>query len=84
VSALDVSIQAQVIKICLRNLQQKFGLAYLFIATICRSSSIFSKRVAVMFSGASSKPRQPASSIPRRYTPTLKRCVGGPDFPIQK
>ncbi len=50
VSALDVSIQSQILKL-LENLQQKLGVAYLFISHALNVVKYISHRIGVMYLG---------------------------------
>ncbi|MDQ3372926.1 MAG: ATP-binding cassette domain-containing protein [Acidobacteriota bacterium] len=81
VSALDVSVQAQILNL-LRDLQDEFGLAYLFISHNIAITAFMSRRIGVMYLGRlveigaskliTTAPRHP-------YTQTLIRAIPEPD-----
>ena len=86
VSALDVSIQAQIINL-LRDLQQAFGLALVFIAHDLTVIRHVSQRVLVMYLGQVVEvgPRTALFNNPRHpYTRALLASVPVPDPKIER
>ena len=81
VSALDVSIQAQIVEL-LRDLQGELGLSYLFIANDLAVVRHISDRIAVMYLGrlCEEAPRDVICDAPvHPYTQALLSAVPEPD-----
>src|SRR5919198_2902090 len=86
VSALDVSIQAQIINL-LEDLQQRMGLTYLFVAHDLSVVEHISTRVAVMYLGRLLKwpiLPDPSADPLHRYTKALLSAVPVSDPTVQK
>jgi oligopeptide/dipeptide ABC transporter ATP-binding protein len=81
VSALDVSMQAQIVNL-LMDLQQRLGLTYLFIAHDLAVVRIISTRVAVLYAGSivETAPEHDIYARPQHpYTKALLDAVPRPD-----
>jgi ABC-type microcin C transport system duplicated ATPase subunit YejF len=78
VSSLDVSVQAQILNL-LRDLQDEFGIAYLFISHDIAATSFMSHDIAVMRQGKiveSGPTRQVIDSPRNAYTRSLLAGLG--------
>ena len=81
VSALDVSVQAQILNL-LRDLQDEFGLAFLFISHNIAVTAFMSRRIGVMYLGRLVEigaSRQITNAPQHPYTQTLISAIPEPD-----
>jgi oligopeptide/dipeptide ABC transporter ATP-binding protein len=81
VSALDVSVQAQILNL-LRDLQEQFELTYMFISHNIAVTGFMSQRIGVMYLGQMVEigPSKDIVSEPRHpYTKALIRAVPEPE-----
>ncbi|MGE5223912.1 MAG: ABC transporter ATP-binding protein [Omnitrophica WOR_2 bacterium] len=86
VSALDVSVQAQILNL-LRSLQEQFQLTYLFISHNMAVTSFMSQRIGVMYLGklVEIAPSQSIIDNARHpYTQALVAAVPEPDPDIKR
>ncbi|HEY0429497.1 MAG TPA: oligopeptide/dipeptide ABC transporter ATP-binding protein [Pyrinomonadaceae bacterium] len=81
VSALDVSVQAQILNL-LRDLQDEFGISYLFISHNIAVTAFMSRRIGVMYLGnlvEIGESRQITRAPRHPYTQTLIAALPEPD-----
>jgi len=81
VSSLDVSVQAQILNL-LRDLQDEFGLSYLFISHNIAVTAFMSSRIGVMYLGRLVEigTREQILAAPRHpYTQALLSAIPEPD-----
>lgn len=80
VSALDVSVAAQIVNL-MQDLQEKYGISYLFISHDLRMVNYLSRRVAVMYLGkiVETGPREGMKRPLHPYTQALVAAIPVPD-----